>query len=226
MNLSVDVFSDAICPWCFIGKRRLEKALSSLNGRHEIEVAWHPFQLNPEMPRKGLDRKTYRTAKFGSWERSLALDAGVEKVGVREGIAFAHDRIQRTPNTFDAHRLVWLAGQKGLQDAMVEALFHSYFIEGVDVGDPGNLVDIAVAAGLDAKQAEDGLNSGAGAEVVREEENEARRLGVSSVPLFLINGRHAVSGAQEAGTLISAFDRVAELEGSEMGVRRRDPRAG
>lgn len=226
MNLSVDIFSDAICPWCFIGKRRLEKALASLDGRHEIEVAWRPFQLNPEMPRKGLDRKTYRTAKFGSWERSLALDAGVEKVGVREGIAFAHDRIQRTPNTLDAHRLVWFAGQKGFQDLIVEALFHSYFIEGVDVGDPENLVDIAGAAGLDAKQAEDMLNSDAGAEAVRGEENEARRIGVSSVPLFLINGRHTVSGAQEAGTLISAFDRAAELEGSEQGVRRRDARAG
>lgn len=218
MKLNLDVYSDAICPWCFIGKRRLEKALAVLDGRHEVEVAWRPFQLNPEMPRGGMDRKVYRSAKFGSWERSLALDAKVEEVGATEGIPFAHHRIRRTPNTFDAHRLVWLARQENLQDAVVETLFRSYFVEGVDVGDRENLVAVASVAGLDVERAEQFLGGDGGADAVREEEAEARRIGVSSVPLFVIDGNYAVSGAQEPWTLVSAFDRVAQLAAASAGV--------
>jgi 2-polyprenyl-6-methoxyphenol hydroxylase-like FAD-dependent oxidoreductase len=109
MALTVDVISDVICPWCYVGKRRLEKAINALAGRHEVRVRWHPFQLNPQMPKGGMDRKDYRTAKFGSWQRSLALDAQVEAVGATEGIAFAFDKIRRTPNTLDAHRLIRVA---------------------------------------------------------------------------------------------------------------------
>ena len=218
MKLIVDVYSDAICPWCFIGKRRLQRALAALDGRHKVEVTWRPFQLNPDMPREGMDRKVYRSAKFGSWERSLALDAKVEEVGKAEGIPFAHHRIRRTPNTFDAHRLVWLARQEGLQDAVIETLFHSYFIEGVDVGDREDLVAVASVAGLNAERVERFLGGDGGAEAVREEETNARRIGVSGVPFFVIGGKYAVSGAQEPRTLVSAFDQVAQKiveEGSE-----------
>jgi predicted DsbA family dithiol-disulfide isomerase len=111
MTLTVDVISDVICPWCYIGKRRLEKAITWFAGR-QVPVRWHPFQLNPQMPKGGMDRKQYRTAKFGSWERSLTLDAQVAAVGATEGIAFAFDKIRRTPNTLDAHRLIRLAGER------------------------------------------------------------------------------------------------------------------
>lgn len=117
--LTVDVISDVICPWCFIGKRRLEKALKG----QPCSVRWHPFQLNPEMPREGIERKSYRIRKFGSWERSQELDARVAAAGRGEGIAFDFNRMARTPNTLDAHRIIWLAGERGVQDAAVEALF-------------------------------------------------------------------------------------------------------
>ena len=138
MEYGVDVISDVICPWCYIGKRRLERAVRDLGGRHEVRVRWHPFQLNPTMPEGGMDRKDYRTAKFGSWERSQALDAQVAAAGIAEGIAFAFDRIGRTPNTLDAHRLIALAGERGVQDAVVEAFFRGYFAEARDLGDRGD----------------------------------------------------------------------------------------
>src|SRR5689334_21939057 len=114
----VDVISDVICPWCFIGKRRHEKALATLDA--PVKVRWLPFQLNPQMPKEGISRKEYRTKKFGSWERSQELDARVVVVGNEEGVHFAFDRIERTPNTLDAHRLIWLADKQGVQDAVVE----------------------------------------------------------------------------------------------------------
>jgi predicted DsbA family dithiol-disulfide isomerase len=126
MVLHIDVISDVICPWCYIGKRRLEKAIVALEGQSEVRVRWLPFQLNPMMPKEGISRKEYRTKKFGSWERSQELDAKLVAVGKTEGINFAFDRIERTPNTVDAHRLIWLADQQGVQDALVEAIFRAY----------------------------------------------------------------------------------------------------
>ena len=137
MNLAVDVISDVICPWCYIGKRRLEKAIAAFEG-HQVQVRWLPFQLNPTMPKEGISRREYRIRKFGSWERSLELDARVVAVGETEGIHFAFDRIERTPNTVDAHRLIWLADQQGCQDAVVEALFVAYFTEGRDISESPN----------------------------------------------------------------------------------------
>src|ERR1700689_4164500 len=133
MNLTVEVISDVICPWCFIGKRRLEKAIAALDGKHECQVRWLPFQLNPAMPKEGISRKEYRIRKFGSWERSMELDAAMIAFGETEGIHFAFDRIERTPNTVDAHRLIWLADQQGRQGAVVEALFVAYFTDGRDI---------------------------------------------------------------------------------------------
>src|SRR3954447_18065776 len=142
MALHVDVISDVICPWCFIGKRRLEKAVAAVESQHEVRVRWLPFQLNPTMPKEGISRREYRTRKFGSWERSLELDARVVAVGEAEGIQFAFDRIERTPNTLDAHRLIWLADEEGVQDAVVEALFRAYFTEGRDISERQALIDV------------------------------------------------------------------------------------
>ena len=153
MNLTVDVISDVICPWCYVGKRRLEKAVAAVAGTHEVVVRWHPFQLNPQMPREGMERRAYRTAKFGSWERSLELDARLVAVGAGEGITFAFDKIERTPNTLDAHRLIRLAGEQGVQDAVVEALFRAYFTEGRDISDRRTLLDVVAGAGLEREPA-------------------------------------------------------------------------
>src|SRR6266853_6026252 len=148
MTLTVEVISDVICPWCYIGKRRLEKA-TARRGQRDVRVRWHPFQLNPRMPKAGMNRQEYRTAKFGSWERSQALDAQVAEAGRAEGIPFDYAKVMRTPNTFDAHRLIWLADREGVQDAVVEGLFAGYFTNGRDVGDHDVLAQIAAGAGLD-----------------------------------------------------------------------------
>jgi len=204
MKLEIDIISDVICPWCFIGKRRFEKALRLLPPEVEIEVHWRPYELNPDMPAEGIDRKLYRTRKFGSWERSQALDAQVAQAGAGERIPFAFDRMERTPNTFDAHRLIWLADVEGVQDAVVEALFQAYFVDALDVGDREVLARVASAAGLDIR---DFLASQRGVEAVREEESRARRRGVQGVPFFLINGATAISGAQSPELIAATLSR-------------------
>jgi predicted DsbA family dithiol-disulfide isomerase len=205
--LTVDVISDVICPWCYIGKRRLEKAIA-LAGRQDVRVRWHPFRLNPQMPREGMSRRAYRTAKFGSWERSLALDAQVREAGRGEGIPFAFEEQERTPNTLDAHRLIWLAGREGIQDAVVEALFRAYFTEGRDVGERQTLLDAVAQAGLDRSLAA-GILDGDGLDEISAEEERARRASVQSVPFFIINGEVAMSGAQQPGAFLDAFDRLS-----------------
>ena len=162
MNISVEVISDVICPWCFIGKRRLEKAIGEYD--QPVTVSWHPFQLNPTMPKEGISRREYRIAKFGSWERSMELDANIVSVGNQEGIHFDFDRMERTPNTVDAHRLIWLSKKDGIQDAVVEALFQAYFTEGRDISNPKTLIDVVVEAGLDRGIAEAVLNGHDGLE--------------------------------------------------------------
>ncbi len=217
MALTVDVISDVICPWCYIGKRRLEKAMG-LAGRRDVRVRWHPFQLNPQMPREGMSRRAYRTAKFGSWERSLALDAQVREAGRGEGIDFAFEKQERTPNTFDAHRLIGLADREEVQDAVVEALFRAYFTEGRDVGERRTLLDIVARAGLDRVMAAAMLDDGEGLEAIRAAEERARRAGVQGVPFFMINGEVALSGAQPPGAFLDAFDRLAPSAGDVGGV--------
>jgi predicted DsbA family dithiol-disulfide isomerase len=203
MSLSVQVLSDVICPWCFIGKRRLERAVAAHGG--PVAVRWLPFQLNPQMPREGVSRREYRTRKFGSWERSLALDAQVAAAGAGEGIHFAFDRMDRTPNTLDAHRLIGLADTEGVQDAVVEALFRAYFTEGRDIGARQTLFDVAAGAGLDRGKAEAVLTGGGGQEAIREADDLARRVRVEGVPLFVINGRVTLSGAQPPEAFLEAF---------------------
>ena len=205
MNLAVDVISDVICPWCFIGKRRLEKAVAALDGRHRFEVRWLPFQLNPTMPKEGISRREYRTKKFGSWERSLELDAKVAAAGKAEGIHFAFDRIERTPNTLDAHRLIWLADKEGVQDAVVEALFRAYFTEGRDISNRQTLLDVVAEAGLDRSKAEAVLNSDEGMEAIKEADELARRVRVDGVPFFVVNGKITLSGAQPPDAFLEAF---------------------
>ncbi len=203
MVLQIDVISDVICPWCYIGKRRLERAVTAFDG--QVRVRWLPFQLNPQMPKEGINRKEYRIAKFGSWERSLELDAKLVAVGETEGIHFAFDRIERTPNTLDAHRLIWLADKEGVQIAVVEALFRAYFTEGRDISNRQTLIDVVAEAGLDRHQAEAVLNSDEGMGAIKEAEELSRRLRVDSVPFFIIDGKLTLSGAQLPDAFLEAF---------------------
>ena len=202
MNLTVDVISDVICPWCYIGKRRLETAIAAVAGQHDVQVHWHPFQLNPTMPKGGISRREYRTRKFGSWERSLELDAKVIAVGESEGIHFAFDK---TPNTVEAHLLIWRADQHGRQDAVVEALFQAYFIDGKDIGNHKTLVDVVVLAGLDRQASEVMLNSDDGMDVTSYGREVSQRHQVDGVPFFIINNAITLSGAQAPETFLDAF---------------------
>jgi predicted DsbA family dithiol-disulfide isomerase len=203
MNLTVDVISDVICPWCFIGKRRLEKAIAAQ--QHEVRVRWLPFQLNPTMPKEGISRREYRTRKFGSWERSLELDAKMVAVGKEEGVHFALEKIERTPNTLNAHRLIWLADKEGNQDAVVEALFRAYFNDGRDITKSQALIDVVAEAGLDRSRAEGVLNSDDGLEAIKESDVLARRFRVEGVPFFIINGKITLGGAQPPEAFLEAL---------------------
>jgi predicted DsbA family dithiol-disulfide isomerase len=206
MNLNIEVVSDVICPWCYVGKRRLEKAIAAFD--RQVNVRWLPFQLNPTMPKEGISRKEYRTRKFGSWERSQELDARMIAVAKTEGIHFAFDRMERTPNTLDAHRLIWLAEQNGVQDAVVEALFRAYFTEARDISNCQVLIDVVADAGLDRDQAEALLNSKRGMEEIKADEEKGRRLGVQGVPFFIINGQVTLEGAQQPDAFLDAFNQV------------------
>jgi predicted DsbA family dithiol-disulfide isomerase len=212
MILAIDVISDVICPWCYVGKRRLEKAVAALAGSHEVRVRWLPFQLNPTMPHEGISRREYRTRKFGSWERSQELDARLVAVGETEGIHFAFERIERTPNTLDAHRLIWLAGKDGVQDAVVEALFRAYFTEGKDIGNRQTLIDMVAVAGLNRARAEGVLIGGDGLEAIKEAEGLSRRHRVDGVPFFIINGNITLSGAQQPNALLDSFTQALALK--------------
>jgi predicted DsbA family dithiol-disulfide isomerase len=203
MVLEISVISDVICPWCFIGKRRLEKAVAAEH--HEVRVRWLPFQLNPTMPKEGISRRGYRTKKFGSWQRSLELDARVIEVGKAEGITFAFDKIEKTPNTLESHRLIWLAGKEGVQDVVVEALFRAYFTEGRDINNRQMLIDVVAEAGLDRASAEDVLNGDDGLEAMKEGEELSRRFRVDGVPFFIVNAKITLGGAQPPDAFLDAF---------------------
>ena len=205
MNPAVDVISDVICPWCYIGKKRLEKAIAALDSQHPVQVRWLPFQLNPTMPKEGISRKEYRIRKFGSWERSLELDAKLVAVGETEGIHFAFDRIEWMPNTVDAHRLIWLADQQGCQDAIVESLFLAYFTEGRDISDRQTLIDVVAEAGLERHRAEAMLNSEEGMDAIKEAQELSQWHRADGVPFFIINNEITLSGAQQPDVFLDAF---------------------
>ena len=204
MNISVEVISDVICPWCFIGKRRLEKAIASYG--KPVTVIWHPFQLNPAIPKEGISRREYRIAKFGSWERSMQLDANIVSVGMQEGIHFDFERMERTPNTSDAHRLIWLADKMGIQDAVVEALFLAYFTEGRDISNQQTLFDVVTEAGVDRTKAEALLNSNEDLVAIKKQEWPFR---VDGVPFFVINNEFTLSGAQSSEVFVVAFEQAS-----------------
>jgi predicted DsbA family dithiol-disulfide isomerase len=206
--LAIDVVSDVVCPWCYIGKRKLEQALSKLRSREpeiEIAVRWHPFQLNPDLPATGMSRAAYIEAKFGDKARAAEIYARARSVGTQVGIAFDFDRIAQQPNTLDAHRLIAWAQQRGDADALVEALFHRFFLEGRFIGDREELAAAAAACDLPEAEARALLASDTLRAEVEAESREAQEVGITGVPFFIFNGRTAVSGAHDPATLLEAI---------------------
>ena len=212
---TIDVVSDVVCPWCYIGKRRLAAALNRIAQRRgdvDFRVSWHPFQLNPELPADGVDRKRYLEDKFGGPERAAEIYARVREAGASVGIPFAFERVLRQPNTLDAHRLIGWAQRQRAADGLVEALFRAYFIDGRYLGDRGELAAIAAEAGFAAAAAQTMLDGAEGVDEVRSMDARVRELGVTGVPFFIFDNRFAVSGAQEAEALVGVIEEALAAE--------------
>jgi predicted DsbA family dithiol-disulfide isomerase len=203
----IAIVSDAICPWCYIGKRHLERALTSLSAEPAFSVRWNPFQLNPDMPAEGADRAAYRAAKFGSAERAAELDEQMAERARAEGLAFRQDLMRRTPNTLQAHRLIWLAGREGVQDAAMEAVFAAYFTQGRDIGRAEVLADCGAEAGLDRAEVTEFLAGDHIAAEMRAADHAAREAGVTGVPSFFLDGYGLFSGAVPAEQMAEALRR-------------------
>jgi len=209
MTIKIDIISDTVCPWCYVGKRRLEKALAERPDM-AVEIAWRPFQLNPDMPPEGMDRDDYMDNKFGNRARADSIYRSVGEAGVAEGIDFKFAAMQRVPNTIDSHRLLrWAAGAgAGVQDAVSEILFRRYFIDGADIGDARVLAAAAGEAGMDAAIVGDLLAGDADREAVMGEDEAARRMGISGVPCFIIEGKYAIMGAQQPSAYHAVLERA------------------
>jgi len=207
--MQIDVVSDTICPWCFIGKRRLARALAE-RPDIEFDVRWRAFRLDPTIPPEGVERRAYLKAKFGDGERPKAMSDAIRAAGESEAIAFAFDRIARTPNTLNSHRLIRWAGNEGLQDEIVEALFKAYFEDGRDIGNLDVLVEIASETGMDSALVADLLEEDADRALIEREDELAHRMGISGVPTFIFANKYAVSGAHDAETLLQVIDKAAK----------------
>ena len=213
MSFQIDVISDVVCPWCFIGKRNLERALETWHAKHPDEtptVRWHAFQLNPQLPDSGVPRKQYLENKFGGPERAKEIYARVSAAGKRAGIEFAFDAIQVQPNTIDAHRMMHYAGEHGRQDEMAETIFHRYFVEGANLADKETLADIAQQAGMNRDEVAAYLASDADRTLIEEQDRRARAIGVEGVPFFIFNQRLALSGAQPPEVIVEAMEKARE----------------
>jgi len=207
--MQIDIVSDTVCPWCFIGKRRLARALAT---RPEIpfEIHWRPYQLDPTIPREGVERRAYMIKKFGDTPRIAAMGETIRAEGVGEGIDFAMDKIARSPNTLDSHRLIRWAGGAGKQDDVVERLFIAYFTQGRDIGDREILAEIAGEAGMDAAAVRDLLGGDADAAIVEREAGMANQMGISGVPTFIFDSKMMISGAREPELLVKVIDRALQ----------------
>jgi predicted DsbA family dithiol-disulfide isomerase len=204
-SIPIDVYSDVVCPWCYVGKRRLERALKAWNGSVRMNIQWRPFQLNPTMPHSGMNRREYLEAKFGSLTVFDEMEQRLLEAGRTEQLSFAFQKIVKTPNTFLAHRLIWYAGRQDRQDAVVEQLFKGYFEEGLDIGSVSVLVQLSERAGLKADQF---LESEQGAAEVKTEEAVGRQLGIRGVPYFLVDKTHGISGAQSVAVFLSTLEKA------------------
>lgn len=216
-KIKISVVSDVVCPWCYIGKRRLENAIEKVADKYDFEVEYLPFELNPQIPVEGLDQKEYLTQKFGGAGRYDEITGHVTGIAAREGITFNFDAQKKSPNTRKAHRIIQLAKENGKQVQAVEAFYRAYFTNGVDLSKDENLISVAAATGLDAEKIALFLQSDTGSAEVQMAEQQLQQLGISGVPFYIIDNKYGVSGAQPADTFIKAFEEIssAPVSGGE-----------
>jgi predicted DsbA family dithiol-disulfide isomerase len=212
-TVTVDVVSDVVCPWCYIGQKRLDKAIAALPGV-EVDIHWRPYQLDPTIPPEGKDRKAYMLAKFGSEQKLREIHQRIDPIGKAEGIHFAFDAIKIAANTLDAHRVIrWAASAgDGVQSRVVKALFAANFENGEYIGDKAELARIAGANGMDEAVVANLLATDADKDAVLAEIENAQRMGVTGVPFFVLEGKYAISGAQDAAVLADAIKQVAQMK--------------
>lgn len=217
--MHIDIISDTICPWCYIGKRQFERALGLFYDQVddcEIDVTWRPFQLDPSTPKEGVDRKTYLAKKFGSGPQVKAAYQRIVDMGTETGIPFAFEKIAKTPNTLDSHRLIRWAGSSGCQDAVVNALFKAYFEDGKDIGDIDVLTSIAAETGMDAELVNRLFHEGADLDLIGKDDMLAREMGIQGVPTFIVDSKFPIGGAQDPNTilwfLMKAREKAMEAE--------------
>jgi len=210
--IKIDVVSDVVCPWCYIGKRRLEKAIDQLKDKIDFEVDYHPFELNPDTPKEGFNHREYLTKKFGGEERYVQMTNHVARIAAQEGLKFNFNDHQTSPNTLDAHRLIGFAKNHGKQHEMKEALMSAYFEKGVDLTRNENLVNVAIALGLDGNAVESFLKGDELTAEVKLEEQVNHQRGVSGVPFYIINNKYGVSGAQPTAGFVQAFTEIGNEE--------------
>ena len=209
MTLTIEITSDFICPWCWVAETRLQRALAQLAPAVDVQWVWHPFELNPDMPAAGLDRRTYRTQKFGSWAYSQQLDAQTVQATQQDGLAFRYDLMTTTPNTLQAHRLTGFAAQQGQATAMAERLLRAYFAEGANIAEVAVLVRLAGEVGFDQDAVKTFLDSEAGIPAVRQQEQQAIAQGVHGVPNIRI-GTQVLSGAQPLAVFVTALQAAVQ----------------
>jgi len=208
--MQIDIVSDTVCPWCFIGKRRIARAIA-MRPDMTFDVHWRPYRLDPTIPPEGVDRRAYLKAKFGDSPRSAQMGEVLRNEGLGEGIDFHFDKIERSPNTLDSHRVIRWAASAGVQDALVERMFDAYFVQGRNIGDRAVLAEIAAGAGMDSGLVAELLDKGADREIVEKEDLLAHEMGISGVPTFIFENRYMISGAREPEVLVRIIDKAVEL---------------
>lgn len=211
-KIRIDVVSDVVCPWCYIGKRRMEKAVEALHDTVDFEITYHPFELNPQMPVEGVNQKEYLSEKFGGEEQYTKITAHTTQVAATEGLPFNFDKQQMSPNTRKAHALLQAAHDDGVQLTLMETFFKAYFTDGIDLTDTNNLINLATQAGMSKEKATQTLNDDSVLMQVSLAEHELYKLGISSVPFYIINNRYGVSGAQATETFIKTIEDVLSKE--------------
>jgi len=209
-KIKIDVVSDVVCPWCYIGKRRLEKAVHELSSKYDFDIEYHPFELNPTTPESGLNQREYLTKKFGGEERYTELTSRVAGVAAEEGLSFDFSKQAISPNTRKAHSLIQFARGEGKQLEVKEAFMKAYFTDGVDLSKKENLINVAVKAGLETEKVEKVLEDENAPIQIALAEQELSKLGISGVPFYIVNNTYGISGAQSSETFVNAFNEIGQ----------------
>lgn len=211
-QLKIDIVSDVVCPWCAIGYKKLSEAMTQLDDQISFEVNWKPYELHPEIPKEGFDKKEYYKIKFGKSSRSSDKFDFINEEGKKAGLEFNFKKSKNLPNTFLAHRLLWLCRSKDMQDVLAEALFHAYFTDGRDVGNTDELIEISTENGLNREEIKEFFQTNIGHEEVLREENRAREMSIFSVPTYIFNKKYLLVGGQESDTFKAYIKKVIEVE--------------